>query len=64
MITERLAAVYHLAKEISIDEAMIPFKDRSSLKLYANEANQKRNQNMDEGQCREWICVCIGCIYR
>ena len=34
MITERIAAVYYPAKEISIDEAMIPFKGRWSLKQY------------------------------
>ena len=33
-LAERVAAVYEPGKEVSIDEAMIPFKGRSSLKQY------------------------------
>ncbi len=33
-LSEQFAAVYEPAKHISIDEAMVPFKGRSSLKQY------------------------------
>ena len=33
-LAERVAAVYEPGKEVSIDEAMIPFKGRSCLKQY------------------------------
>ena len=34
ILAERVAAVYEPGREVSIDEAMIPFKGRSSLKQY------------------------------
>ena len=34
ILSERVAAVYEPGRDISIDEAMIPFKGRSSLKQY------------------------------
>ena len=34
MLSDRVAAVYEPGRDISIDEAMIPFKGRSTLKQY------------------------------
>ena len=34
MVTNKFRSIYNLHKEVSVDEAMIPFKGRSSLKQY------------------------------
>ena len=34
ILSDRVAAVYEPGRDISIDEAMIPFKGRSTLKQY------------------------------
>ena len=42
MINEHLLALYNPIKEVSIDEAMIPFKGRSSMKQFMSKKHVKR----------------------
>ena len=40
--------VYNSHREVSIDEAMVPFKGKSTIKQYM--PKKERIQNMDEGR--------------
>ena len=48
-VNEKLKSVYNLNKEVSIDEAMIPFKGRSTIKQYTEQACQKGDKGL--GSC-------------
>ena len=64
MLSNQFAAVYNPGKEISMDEAMMPFKGRSSLKQYLPLKPIKRHKVMDAVRCCERVRIGISSLFR
>ena len=63
-VMEACMTNYNPSVNISIDEAMIAFKGRASIKQYMPKKTYKKGyQGLDEiWQC-QWICMSIQCVY-
>ena len=64
ILSPRFLSEYNTHEELSIDEAMIPFKGRLSIKQYMKDKPTKwGNKSFCFGRCKKWLYGTPSSIY-